>query len=201
MKQSTDPTPGKTEIDRLLAEQGHGFLGITTPEGWPSVVPVNFVHLDGRIYFHGAAEGEKMTSLEAEPRVSFTVVRDLALVPSHYRHPQSACPATQYFQSVMIRGRVRFVEPAEEKAQALQALMEKLQPEGGYEPLTETTPRYRESLRTTAVTAIEIERVTGKFKLGQNLPPRLRASVADKLEQRGRPIDRATAALMRRTLT
>jgi len=42
----------------------------------------------------------------------------------------------------------------------------------------------------------EIERITGKFKLGQNLPSRLRASVADKLEQRGHPIDRATAELM-----
>lgn len=200
MTQATYQGCGKAEIDRLLAEEGHGFLGITTPDGWPSVVPVNFVHLDGRIYFHGASEGEKMASLDADPRVTFTVVRDLSVVPSYYRDSRFACPATQYYQSVMIRGRARFVETAEEKARALQALMEKLQPEGGYEPITAAAPNYLKSLRMTAVTAIEIERITGKFKLGQNLPRRLRTSVADRLEQRGCPIDGATAELIRRDL-
>jgi len=200
MRQTVYQTHEKAEIDRLLAEEGHGFLGITTPDGWPSVVPVNFVHLDGRVYFHGASEGEKMDSLGADPRVTFTVVRDLSVVPSYYQHPKFACPATQYYQSVMIRGRARFVETAEEKARVLQALMEKLQPEGGYEPITAEAPRYRKSLATTAVTAIEIERITGKFKFGQNLPRRKQESVADRLEQRGCPIDLTTGAVMRRGL-
>jgi nitroimidazol reductase NimA-like FMN-containing flavoprotein (pyridoxamine 5'-phosphate oxidase superfamily) len=197
MRRTDYETTDDREVQRLLAEAEHGFLGITTPDGWPSAIPVNFVYLKGQIYFHGATEGEKMASLGVDPRVTFTIVRDLSIVPSYFRHRRLACPATQYYQSVMIRGRARFVATVEEKARVLQALMEKLQPEGGYEPITARAPLYRKSLETTSVTAIEIVRVTGKFKLGQNLPRRKRRVVADRLEQRGEPVDIVTAELMR----
>ncbi len=186
------------EIDRLLAEAGHGYLGIITSDGWPSVVPLNYVVVDNRIYFHGAHEGQKMEALASNPRVSFTVVEDFAFIPSHFRDPRFACPATQYYRSVMIRGRARIVDAAPEKAAALQALMEKLQPEGGFEPITAEAPMYRKSLRTTAVVAIDIEQIAGKFKFGQNLPRSKRETVAKKLGERGCPIDHATVEMMQR---
>jgi len=189
------------EIDKLLAEAGHGFLGILTEDGWPSSVPVNFVYAEGRVYFHGAYSGEKMEAIATGPRVTFTVVEDFSLIPSYFRDPRFACPATQYYRSVMIRGHVRVVEAVEEKAMALQALMEKLQPEGGYEPITAKAPMYRKSLKTTAVLAIEVERMTGKFKFGQNLPRSKREVVAESLEKRGCPIDHATVAEMRRFMS
>ena len=186
----------RAAIDAVLAEVGHGYLGITTPDGWPSVVPLNFVVAGGRLYFHGAAEGEKMESLARDPRASFTVVDAGSLVPSYLRHPRSACPATQYFRSVMIRGRARFVHDPEEKAFALQALMEKLQPEGGYEPIAADSALYRKALRNTAVTAIEIERMTGRFKFGQNLGAAKREAVVRGLRDRGEPVDRITVERM-----
>ena len=69
----------KADHERLLDEMGHGFLGITHADGWPAAIPVNFVYLDERVYFHGATEGQKMGSLASDPRVSFTVVRDLSV--------------------------------------------------------------------------------------------------------------------------
>jgi predicted FMN-binding regulatory protein PaiB len=119
-------------------------------------------------------------------------------VPSYFRDPRLACPATQYYKCVMIRGRARVVTDADEKARALQTMMEKLQPEGGHEPISADSPLYRKSLKTTAVVAIEVERMTGKFKFGQNLPKSKRDGVAERLEARGCPVDRATAAAIRK---
>ena len=78
------------------------------------------------------------------------------------------------------------------------AMMEKLQPEGGHVPIRADEPIYRKSLRTTGVVAIEIERMTAKFKFGQNLPSAKRDEVAAKLETRGCPVDHATVDAMRR---
>lgn len=191
----------RAEMEGLLATAGHGYLGAVRPDGWPMVLPLNFVYVDGRVYFHGAAEGEKMASLVRDDRVTFTVAEDFSIVPSYFRDPRFACPATQYYKCVMIRGRARVVEDEGEKARALQAMMEKLQPEGGHEPIEAGSKLYRKSLRTTAVVAIEVEEMTGKFKFGQNLPTRKREEVAEKLAVRGCPIDHATVEAMRRYTT
>lgn len=187
----------REQIELLLASAGHGYLGAIRADGWPLVVPLNFVYADGRIYLHGAPEGEKMAAIERDDRVTFTVVADYALIPSYFRDPRYACPATQYYKAAMVRGRARVVEETDEKARALQALMEKLQPEGGYVPITADEPLYRKSFKTTAVIAIEVEQMTGKFKFGQNLPSSKRDAVAERLEARGCPIDRATVDAMR----
>jgi uncharacterized protein len=188
----------RVEMERFLAEMGHGYLGAVRPDGWPVVVPLNFVYVDGRVYFHGAAEGEKMESLVADGRVTFTVADGFSIVPSYFRDPKLACPATQYYKCVMIRGRARVVEDAVEKAAALQAMMEKLQPEGGHEPIAADNPIYRKSLRSTAVVAVEVEEMTAKFKFGQNLPAAKRDAVAERLSARGCPMDHATVDAMRR---
>jgi len=185
-------------MEDLLATADHGYLGLLTPDGWPMTVPLNFVYADGRIYFHGAGEGEKMSSLAESPRVTFTVAEGFSIVPSYFRDPRLACPATQYYRCVMIRGHARVVDDVAEKALALQSMMEKLQPEGGHEPIEVGNPIYRKSLKTTAVVAIEIERMTAKFKFGQNLPKSTRAQVAERLTARGCPVDHATVDAIRR---
>lgn len=193
-------TQDREAIERLLARTTHGWLAFVDPDGWPAVLAVNHVWLDGRLWFHGALEGRKMESLARDPRVRFAVADAFSIVPSHFRDPELACPATQYYESVMIKGRARFVTDPAEKARALQALMEKLQPEGGHAPIRAGDPLYEKSLATTAVTVIEPEEITGKFKFGQNLPERKRLEVAGKLEARGCPLDAGTAGKMRATV-
>jgi nitroimidazol reductase NimA-like FMN-containing flavoprotein (pyridoxamine 5'-phosphate oxidase superfamily) len=188
----------RAEMERLLGSVEYGFLGAVRPDGWPIVVPLNFVYLDGRLYFHGALEGEKMATLTRDGRVTFTAVEAFSLVPSYFRDPTLACPATQYYKSVVVRGRARAVHDVEEKARALQAIMEKLQPEGGHVPISASEPIYRKSLRTTAVVAVDVEEMTAKFKFGQNLPSSKRDAVAERLEARGCPVDHATVDAMRR---
>lgn len=186
----------REEILAFIDGRTHGHLAFVRPDGTPGLVALNFVRVGEALYFHGAMEGEKVAALEREPRVTFMVDDDYSLVPSYFRGPELACPATQYYKAAVIHGVAAFVEGREEKAAGLQWLMEKLQPEGGYRPITATDPMYRKSLATTAVIRLEIQQLTAKFKFGQNLPKRTRGKVARQLTSRAGGRDVETVAAM-----
>jgi nitroimidazol reductase NimA-like FMN-containing flavoprotein (pyridoxamine 5'-phosphate oxidase superfamily) len=173
-----------------------GTLALVTPQGTPLQVPLNFVRLEDHLYFHGSPAGEKIETLRQNSAASFLVVDPHALLPSTFFDPENACPASQFFKSILVKGRVRLVEDMAEKARALQALMSKLQPEGGYEPITAASPRYQTALRGVAVIALSMDSVTGKFKLGQNLNPKLAERIMEKLEERSGHQDSRTANAM-----
>lgn len=181
--------PAAAEVFEILNTAPHGLLALTATDGWPLIRALNFVFVDGVVYFHGNHEGEKMAALRADPRACFNVVREYALVPSHFMHTQSACPATQYYVSVLVHGRMREVHATEEKARALQALMEKLQPEGKHVPIAADSPMYQGALRTTAVIALSIERVAGKVHMGQKATGKKRAGIEQGLTARGSALD------------
>src|SRR5579884_3415258 len=69
----------QADIDSLLATVEFGYLAAIRPDGWPTVVPLNFVYFDNRIYYHGAREGEKMESIKQDNRVSFIIVDDYSI--------------------------------------------------------------------------------------------------------------------------
>jgi len=193
-----DMKENREETEAFLAEMTHGFLGTVGADGWPSVTPLNFVYVRNAVYFHGARIGEKMAAIAANPRVTFTVAREYAIVPSYYTDPVMACPATAYFKSVMISGLAQAVTDLEEKADALEAFMRKLQPEGGYRAIDAGDKAYVPRLKGVAVVRIDADAVSAKFKFGQNLNEEVRTSVIRQLTERNLPLDVETAALMRR---
>ncbi|MDO3675945.1 pyridoxamine 5'-phosphate oxidase family protein [Paenibacillus ehimensis] len=185
------------ETEQFLQEMSFGVLGTTGEDGWPELTPVNFVFHEGALYFHGSKIGQKMANLKARPQVTFSVAKEYAIVPSYVLDPKLACPATAYFKSVVIKGYGEPVDDLQQKAEALGAFMRKLQPEGGYDPIDAADPAYVPQLKATSVVRIRVERLTGKFKFGQNLKePRL-SQVMDGLEQRGGELDAETIALMK----
>ena len=139
-----------------------------------------------------------MASLSADPRVSFSVAKEFAIIPSYFSDPLLACPATAYFKSVLITGRAAIVEDLAEKAQVLQAMMTKLQPEGGHQPIEAEAKEYRGRLKGVAVVRIDSTSITGKFKFGQNLTADKRESVEEGLHKRGLEQDAETVELMRK---
>ncbi|PLT45125.1 putative pyridoxamine 5 '-phosphate-related protein [Paenibacillus pasadenensis] len=193
-----DQSHDQAELEAFLQEMSFGFLASVRPDGTPGITPLNFVYRNGSLYFHGSRAGEKIKSLKANEQVSFCVAREYALIPSYFEDPELACPATAYFKSVLLRGTASLVENLEEKADALQAMMAKLQPEGGHEPIRADDARYRGNLKGVAVIRLNVEHISAKFKFGQNLTEPKREAVAGQLERRGCPFDHETAALMRR---
>ena len=186
----------RRELAEVLEAVEWGILALVKPDGTPHQVPLNFAHLGDQLYFHGSQSGEKMTLLRTGVPASFVVVDAHALLPSTFFDPANACPATQFFKSVVVKGRIRLVDDLAEKGKALQALMEKLQPEGGYDPIAADNPRYQAALRGVAVIALSMEQATGKFKLGQNLSDEAAERVMAQLERRDDPQDRRTVTAM-----
>ncbi len=177
-----------------------GYLTLVTADGQPRSVALNFAALGSDIVFHGALAGEKFELMRTRPRAGFTMVKEYSFIPSHWSAPEHACPATHFFKSVEIRGRGEVVEDVALKARALQALMEKMQPEGHYTPIDHRLPMYRGPLERVGVFRVVTEAWTGKSKFGQNEPAKLRRVFVEKLRERGGPMDLATALEIERSL-
>jgi nitroimidazol reductase NimA-like FMN-containing flavoprotein (pyridoxamine 5'-phosphate oxidase superfamily) len=144
-------------VEGLLDACHVGRLGTVGPGGRPMIKPLNFCFHGGHIYFRSAREGEKMAHIATNPRVCFVADLPVALV----RARKNPCDCEYLYRSVIAEGRAVVVADEAERREALDALMRKYQPGGGWGDYTE------KRLGLTAVVRIEIERMTGKEDLGK----------------------------------
>jgi len=185
----------KETINALLASASYGTLALCADDK-PYSLPINFVQVGEDIYFHGAKSGRKIEILKANSAASFSVVESHALIQSYFSSTDAlACPATHFFKSIMIEGEIVFVEDYEEKVQALTALMQKLQPEGKYKPLSEEA--YTKAINATTVYKLTPEVIRAKYKFGQHLSEERFKMVLSHLEKRGDEMDEETAIMMK----
>jgi len=183
-------------MQELLQTCEYGTLALIDTNGTPYAVPLNFASWEEGIVFHGAQEGKKITLIAQNPKASFSVVKPYAFIPSYFSHTTSACPATQFFGSVLIEGSIAILENTEQKASALNALMQKLQPEGHYEPMSSQNPIYTKMLASTAVFYLKKDKSSFKLKMGQNLTPERKTALITELEKRGTALDEETITRM-----
>jgi nitroimidazol reductase NimA-like FMN-containing flavoprotein (pyridoxamine 5'-phosphate oxidase superfamily) len=185
----------KTIINHVLDSVEYGTLAVCI-EDKPYAVPLNFVCIGESIYFHGALSNKKMKILLHNPKASFSVVENYALIDSNFSTIEGlACPATQFFKSVSIDGVVEIVESREEKSTMLEALMKKLQPKGGYKPFDDKV--YDIALKNTAVYKLVSSHMTCKFKFGQHLNDERFEMIIGHLKERNTQIDRETIQMMK----
>lgn len=64
------------ECERILKKSYRGFLSVNGDNGYPYTIPVNFIWLNGHIYFHSAKEGHKIDAIEQSPKACFTVINE-----------------------------------------------------------------------------------------------------------------------------
>lgn len=136
-------------IRQVLDKCDYGVVSVISG-GEPYGSAVNFVYLDGDVYFHGSREGRRPEAIGSGTIASFLAVDPQAFIPSYFSDTRSACPATQFFASVHIAGTVSPVEDAAVKSEVLNALMRKMQPEGGYDPIAPENPIYTKMLEKRA---------------------------------------------------
>jgi len=181
-------------IQNILDDAEYGTLALCA-NNKPYSVPINFVEVEGEIYFHGAKKGKKMSLIEDNAQASFSVVESFSLLPSYFSTDKgNACPATHLYKSVIIDGTIKFVDDYDEKAQALEALMQKLQKEGKYIPLNHEM--YKKAINATALYKLVPEEISGKCKFGQNFNQERYERVTAHLTERGTPKDLATLKLI-----
>ena len=184
----------KNIIHDVLDKAEYGTLALSA-EGIPYAVPVNFVRIEDAIYFHGALSNRKMKMLDQNPKVSFSVVENYALIDSNFSSNDGlACPATQFFKSASIAGVATVLDSRDDKARVFEALMRKLQPKGGYKPFSDAA--YDRAIKATAVVKIAVNDITCKFKFGQHLSDERFEMIVSHLAARGTEIDRKTIQIM-----
>ena len=171
----------------LLARASAVHLAIDGDGRGPTVRPVNGVVHDGALWFHGSPRGEKIAGLGRPALVC--AHENVAEIPSHFRDPERACPATTLYESVELRGVLEEVTDLHAKAAGLQALMRRFQPEGGHAPVDADDPRYRSAVRGLLVARVRPESLVGKRKLMQDRPLDHVLPVLAGLWRRGRAGD------------
>jgi predicted FMN-binding regulatory protein PaiB len=130
-------------------------------------------------------------------KVGFEVDRELEFLPSYFEDPKDASLADTLYISVVIKGSASIVEEKNEKTLALNGLMKKYQPEGGYEPLTPEM----DVIDEVAIIKIIPDSIRGKYKIGQNLRKGERADLAKKIFERNTPSAIDTLKIMGFELT
>ena len=104
------------EVENILKTSPNGTLALYGENGYPYSVPVNFVYSDGKIYFHGAAEGYKLDCMKKDPHVSFSVIGKDDIAKENF---------TTLFSSVIAFGTIRVIDTMEEKIPVLEGMVGK----------------------------------------------------------------------------
>ena len=187
----------KEKIVEFLNQQETGRICSIDKNGFPQIIPMNFVHINGVIYMHSHPRGEKLENITSNPKVGFEVDQSLEFLPSYFSSPTDASQADTLYISVVIKGLASLVSDSKEKVFALNELMKKYQPEGGYEELTPNMSVVEE------VAIIKVKPVTmrGKYKVGQHMDKKTRLMIAKKILERNTPTSQNTVKMMGITKT
>ncbi|NHH97622.1 5-nitroimidazole antibiotic resistance protein [Candidatus Nitrosotalea sp. FS] len=187
----------KEKIIEFLNQQETGRVSSIDKDGFPQIIPMNFVYANDAIYMHSHPKGEKLENISKNSKVGFEVDQSLEFLPSYFTSPTDASQADTLYISVVIKGKASLVSDPKEKTMALNDLMKKYQPEGGYEKLTHDMKVVEE------VAIIKVVPVTmrGKYKIGQHWDKKTRLEIAKKILERNSSTAQNTIKMMGVTKT
>ena len=182
----------KEKIKEFLNSESTGRVASIDKNGFPQIIPMNFVFLNDVIYMHSHIKGEKLENIKKNEKVGFEVDKNLEFLPSYFSDPKDASLADTLYISIVIKGKGIIVTDNDEKTLALNGLMTKYQPEGGYEPIN---PQM-DVLNEVAVIKITPDLIRGKYKIGQNLKNDAKIELARKIFERNSATSRKTLEIM-----
>ena len=185
------------KIKEFLHQQHVGRIATLDKDGFPQIIPMNFVFQNDVVYMHSHTRGEKLDNIVRNERVGFEVDRELEFLPSYFEDPHDASLADTLYISVVIKGNACITTDRNEKALALNGLMKKYQPEGRYDQISSSM----KILDAVAIIKIVPSTIHGKYKIGQHLPPQDRLRLAQKILKRNSPSARQTIDIMGFKLT
>ena len=180
------------KIKQFLNEEHVGRISSIDVNGFPQIIPMNFVFRNDAVYMHSHVKGEKLDNISQNNKVGFEADRELEFLPSYFEDPHNAALADTLYISIVIKGTASFVSSREEKTMALNGLMEKYQPEGFYDPL-------KSDMRVLdAVSVIKIipQKLHGKYKIGQHMNSNDRMVLAKKILEKNSATAKTTLKIM-----
>lgn len=138
----------------LLERNECGVVCTNGDDGYPYGTPVNYVVMDGRIFFHGRSRGTRVSNMLRDPRCTMTVVEERG----YQCYGPDACDTDTLFASVIVYGRLEAVGDPVLKTEVLRALTDRLVPERASDPVEP------ERVSRTGVFEISVEAMTGKYR-------------------------------------
>ncbi|HOI86970.1 MAG TPA: pyridoxamine 5'-phosphate oxidase family protein [Lentimicrobium sp.] len=107
-------------IEEIIRECEICNIGMVDAENMPYTLPFNFGFEWDTVYLHSAPTGRKIEILRANPNVciSFSTAHRL-----YHQSESVACSYGMKYKSVLIKGRVEFVEDYDEKVRILNIIM------------------------------------------------------------------------------
>jgi nitroimidazol reductase NimA-like FMN-containing flavoprotein (pyridoxamine 5'-phosphate oxidase superfamily) len=147
-------------IDAILDEALIAHLGIADESGQPFVTPTLHARSGDLVYCHGSVASRTLRALSAGAPGCLTVslLDGLVLARSAMHHSAN-------YRSVMLIGEMRAVVDAEEKDEAVRAIVEHIVP-GRWSEVRRPTAN---ELKATAVLAFPIEQASAKVRTGPPL--------------------------------
>lgn len=139
----------EAECIEILNRNTSGVMSVIGDNGYPYTVPLSYVYLDGKIYFHCAVSGHKIDAIKNNDKVSFCIVDQDKVVPDEY---------TTYYRSVIIFGRARILQNEDEIKYTLTHLAKKYAPNESASSINDEIKKCPHLL----MVEIKIDHITGK---------------------------------------
>ena len=180
------------KVKEFLNEEHVGRISSIDENGYPQIIPMNFVFLNDAVYMHSHVRGEKLDNIQRNNKVGFEADRELEFLPSYFEDPKNASLADTLYISIVLKGIASVVTDREEKTLALNGLMKKYQPEGMYDQIQSNM----RVLDGVAVIKVIPETLHGKYKIGQHMHPEDRMELAKKILKKNSPSAKDTLKIM-----
>jgi len=182
----------KQKIIEFLDKESTGRIATIDKNGYPQIIPMNFVFTNDVIYMHSHVKGEKLQNITNNHKVGFEVDKNLEFLPSYFFDPNDASLADTLYISVVMKGIGKLVVEKNEMTIALNSLIKKYQPEGKCEPIKAED----DVLNHVAVIKIIPDTITGKYKIGQDMKKDDRIKLAKNIYARNSATCEETLKIM-----
>ena len=104
--------PEETAVE-MLQRNTSGTLALLGDDDYPYAVPLSFIYLNGKLYFHSAKNGHKIDAVRNYEKASFCVIDRDQIVPEKF---------TTHYRSVIPFGKVRLIDEVEDMRSIATAL-------------------------------------------------------------------------------
>jgi len=141
----------KEQCVAILTAQPRGVLSVCGENGYPYGMPMNhwYDEKTGNLYFHGGKSGHKIDALKRCDKVSYCVFDQGVHREKHW---------ALHIQSVVVFGRIRFVEDPEEVAKIARCLSHKFTNDETY-----IEGEIASARQATLCLEMTVEHMTGKI--------------------------------------
>lgn len=110
----------KKEMIEIISQSQTCFVAMVDKEGNPYNLPFNFGFDDNYIYIHSGKEGKKNEILKNNPNVCIAFSNSEKLA---FQSEKVACSHFMRYKSVLVCGKLEFIEDLEEKSKILNIFM------------------------------------------------------------------------------